>query len=1252
MLTCLKEAYLLIFYVEIFDGPETHSNEVEDFDMFGDDEEILQLFQEESIWTTVNSMSNGPAIPELNLSGKQTEMAFGEPASLETKDLDKDLDQVINKDFAKDPKEHLEIMNEDLPESLTVPDIPEVDMIPKDLGITDTDQLDDTLDELPDVPDFDMDELPIFSQKATKQPIMNEIIEGKVLIPSKMGELNTVSSVSTPSSCLQTDTFNRNLNSFDAMEKLSEPSSTEVERPAPKVSLRQRNAIQLRPFTLEQEHYQKLLGRLKYMVVDTNITQMGADANDTQFTISNTQLADISTEEIQPSQYTPSKRKEPKAKQKTHRVSAPSKSTKQRSTAKPESSTSNLLQTPALENASLEKYGLPKLLVPAETEEIQSKNVGIITFAKRKGSKRKRPTARKPIRFPEPVNKDIFAFDMHPQSAFSLRTPTPIENSADTASSSTRNNGNMGPPSEIQIGAPTIWDLTLENDQDDNSSVMGNGSVDYGEDIEVEDDEMEDSQLNFSTRLRNKKHLELDSTDDDSDNSINDDPVKSAPTEEELDVLFTFPAESTSTGNSSIKRSLGEEDVVPIVQDELEYRETKRQRMTLQSLLKNRKALKGILPASFLKIYASQIEDEMKSKKRVKPSKSIASKPLTSANTRVKQKNVPSKNTEDIFAAFRESESEDDTDSSEEASDVYSTMNDYVIRSDPQTSSNSSNSTDTFRLPPKRSNTSYTNIFSNNRTQISSSQDSGPKLRQSTPSMDHPRQLLFVNNMDTESSRHEHNTSSTKSPPIPRNKLLNHQSNARQNYINLYPPDESMEDNRVNPLYGRSKLSSASETRTRKRTTSNSNNNGSRKTPKSSIAIGKPSEKHNVKHSFQIRDNATPQRRRKRHKRPKDDIYVHAPTFTWFNHDRSGQAPESNVRMFFRESDTPFQKAFDDIYVGTRQSARYTRELWDRKQEHDQESESVDHINDRRQVFNKSLNVHAIHSLQSVVKRIRNLHDHDLRRIYGLDDTVYIHHRLLQPLMSENPNLKSAYQHFQQDFKDLYLFDRYYTWQNINYNEKKIIDFLFSKATQDLYHACNLCQEEKREITEIPHHDHFYTFVSICLTQWIPCLPYEERIQLVDLFLEHIRCLAWLIPKIVENTQLNTPWRPIIKLLLFILDWSCRLHHLGVHPLDWAVTDCTQYLMDVLVYIGYEGIRSATNCKTYIIEAWICLIQIVSVSSKGCGYYFHEQIFVDQLTDSIKRKSKTSSFYEYEKRKTTRLWAETLNHILDKYILM
>jgi hypothetical protein len=129
------------------------------------------------------------------------------------------------------------------------------------------------------------------------------------------------------------------------------------------------------------------------------------------------------------------------------------------------------------------------------------------------------------------------------------------------------------------------------------------------------------------------------------------------------------------------------------------------------------------------------------------------------------------------------------------------------------------------------------------------------------------------------------------------------------------------------------------------------------------------------------------------------------------------------------------------------------------------------------------------------------------------------------------------------------------------------------------------------------------------------------------------------------------PWRAVIKAMLFILDWTCRLHHLGIDRAFWSVADCIQMLMDWLVYIGYDAIRNQNESQHYVIEAWICIIQLLSVSDRHGGYYYNEHIFISQLTKSIQEKSRIT-MVEYEKRKTTRLWAESLNLLLRNHMML
>ncbi|KAI9485867.1 MAG: hypothetical protein EXX96DRAFT_546817 [Benjaminiella poitrasii] len=662
-------------------------------------------------------------------------------------------------------------------------------------------------------------------------------------------------------------------------------------------------------------------------------------------------------------------------------------------------------------------------------------------------------------------------------------------------------------------------------------------------------------------------------------------------------------------------------------------------------MIKKKRLLKSVLPASFIKIYEKELLEEDENRKSEKQ----GSKPAIVENNAHKK---PKASTRDIdtFASFLGSQS-DEEESSDDMQDVYpTTMDDYVIRLDTQLTETPNTNyvkSNELYIPPRHLFTSRRNIFT--AKDVNQNKDSRKNdTRTDSTSLDIIQPSTNIDMNNTSSKPNIIQTNNNKSHTNDQPRITSTITLKKRNISKGNLDEESIEDNRIRGAGYRVPSGNLGRHKNRQ---ARSKTSVKRRTPKSSIAIQKPV---NIAPTFvqpiPIRDNPTPQRRRKRPKRCKDDIYVHAPVSSRIWSDKSGQLPDTNMRMFFKGSDFSSRKAFDDIYVGTQHTARYDSAPLKDGDSSDLTRNAKNPARIKEYIFDIQHSLHVVHSLQSVAKRIKHLYDHDLRRIKGLKDTVYLHHQLLAPLLSATPNLKSAYSRHKDTYAELNLFDKHLLWTNITIEESRIIDYMFFKVSRDLLQACSNAKESD---TELPHHDHFYTFVSICLTQWIPCHTYENRIQLTELFMIHIRSLAWQIPRLVEEySHKLLPWRSIVKLLIYILDWSCRLHHLGVHPIDWCVTECTQIMMDILVYIGYDSIRSKSTTREYLVEAWVCLIQIITVSSKESGYYFYEQVFIDQLIDSIKRKSRASDSYEFEKRKTTRLWAESLNYILDAYMML
>lgn len=967
-----------------------------------------------------------------------------------------------------------------------------------------------------------------------------------------------------------------------------------------KLSLRQRNAIQLHPFTIEQAHFKHLISRSSLKgKIKASVSTQTADSQDTEFTLSDTQQVDVPTDELQASQMRPESSRKPK------KTSLPSKS-KKRTKDRPKATNIEEITFDDISSPVFDKYGLDKLVLPTlETGTSAKEKPKIITFQKKRRSKKNTSAARKFLPSSSaPRTRDIFDFDAQPRSSFNFAT-----SSSEIAS-----------PSDPQATSSDPDEYLRQQMQDMNDDVDFNNYDDDTDDMEVDGEET------IKRRFRVKKHTILDSSDDEEEEDMEEDEEESPPpepelTEAELEAIFAFPGTSALTSRSSktigkrLTPALSEDDVVPIVEDAMEHREQKRQRVGLQDVLKKKKTLKSILPASFLKIYQKELleEDKLQKAPRKRTMNANASKSTTataSSSTRHAATSSTSRADPDVFAAFLGSQSEDSDEDSDDMQDAYPTLDDYVTRLDYATQMPN---TQQHQMESVAPTSDILDFFEDSAAQS---------------------HAISRSNSNSGSYRQTHLSASSTFSHQPKSSSPLSRQHPQSVNKHVYPFEESIEDNRIQP-YHQGTSSRKSATKARKSV---------KRAPRSSIAIKRPANNPKKTPSIPMRDNPAPKKRRKKVKRTRDDIYCHAPYSYRAWSDRSGQAPDNNGRTHFQKSvvDTP-RMAFDDIYVGTRQFVRYANESLN--------GDRFNELFDQRQneQMKEKLNVLVMHTLPNVISRVRHLQDYDLRRISGLKDTVYLHHRLLAPLLSATPNLKSAYKHLQGNYADLTLFDKHLLWRNVVPENERLIAHLFYKVSGDIYRVCK--DEAFLDDKELPGHDHFYTFVSVCLTQWVPLHPYEDRVQLAEMFMRHIRYLGRFLPRLVEERKTgDLAWRPIIKLMLYILDWTCRLHHLGVHQIDWSVTQCTKSLIDILVFVGFDAIKSCS--KDYLAEAWVCLLQIMSVSSKTSGFYFHEQVFLDQMTDSIKTKSKDLGEYEFEKRKTTRLWAETLNLIIEKYMLL
>lgn len=1103
--------------------------------------------------------------------------------------------------------------------------------------------------DLPSSPGFSLDELPIFS-KQKKVNVDNQPRETGGDLLDVSGEMHTENQLediefadmdahptldkpSTDEDVAEAvdHQFTEQMDMLDILDSSSPPAQPSLSsfivsdvEPSPvdsgqssdgsastsrfRLSLRQRNAIQLHPFTIEQANFQHLISRssLRGKIKAAVYTQI-SDSQDTEFTLSDTQQVDAPTDELQASQMHPKESRKSASKSKPKKTSLPSKSNR-RAKDRPQASNLEEIILDDISSPVFDKYGLDRLVLPTiDSDGPKKEKPKIITFQKKKKSKKGKSVARKFLPSSSAARtKDIFDFDAQPRSSFNFTT-----SSSEAAGSSDPHATSSDPDDSLR---QQMQDMNDDADLDN-----------YDDDMDTDID----SEETIKRRFRVKKRTILDSSDEDED--MQDDVEEPPPperelTEAELDAIFSFPGTSASIPKSSratgkrLTRGSPEDDVVPIVEDAMEYREHKRQRVGLQDVLKKKKTLKSVLPASFLKVYQKELleENQLRKAPRKRTENTNAQKSNTataSSSTRHTSSPLTSRADPDVFAAFLGSQSDDSGDDSDDMQDAYPTLDDYVTRLDYATH---------IPTPQQHQMGSVTST----RDILDFFESSAAHSSARSPKQPHP---ISRSNSNSGSFRQSHLKAGAFSQAGSSSPLsIQHPQSVNKP---VYPVDESIEDNRIQRYH--------QGTSTRKSTTKAKKS--VKRAPRSSIAIKRPANSPRKLPSILIRDNPAPKKRRKKVKRTRDDIYCHAPNSYRAWNDRSGQAPDNNGRAHFQSSvDTP-RMAFDDIYVGTRQYVRYANESLN--------GHRFNQLFDQQQneQAKEKLKMLVIHTLPQVISRVRHLQDYDLRRISGLKDTVYLHHRLLAPLLSAIPNRKSAYKHLQGNYVDLTLFDKHLLWRNVVPENERLIAHLFYKVSGDIHKVCK--DEFPLDDKELPGHDYFYTFVSICLTQWIPLHPYESRIQLTEIFMRYIRYLGRLVSRLVEERKTgDLAWRPIIKLMVYILDWTCRLHHLGVHQIDWSVTQCTKSLIDTLVIIGFADVKSCTN--DYLAEAWICLLQIMSVSSKASGFYFDEQVFLDQMTDSIKTKSKDLGVYEFEKRKTTRLWAETLDFVIERYMTL
>ncbi|KAI9245725.1 hypothetical protein EDC94DRAFT_628147 [Helicostylum pulchrum] len=771
-------------------------------------------------------------------------------------------------------------------------------------------------------------------------------------------------------------------------------------------------------------------------------------------------------------------------------------------------------------------------------------------------------------------------------------------------------------------------------------------------------------------------------------------------TEEQLNSIFAFPTEplepqqvktyGVKTGSSSSSSS-----AMPILDDGFEYRDQKRQRMDIRDL--QAKSLKNVLPASYIKLNQKKLEEEFRNRRLAKNTRSHATSSTVMSK---KDSSRISRNAEDIFAAFRE-DTDDEVDNNNSidqhirGSNVSTRSHDDTIIIDNSESfyydddgedgflfdhgigidDNDSIIDYSDRISYDRDaitnrgetvNYSYDseNIFgTDDGMEYDYDDDNGMVYENNTIShhgiIDHADRVDNSSRIDTYFIPEYRNSASTSS--ITRIDTATLSPTSQNAFMHNASVDQSqaIEFDRIS----RQSIQSTGNKRSIQ-----SAGTSRRPIAKSSATNARPTNRNTGRAKP---TSTTTTKRKRRPKKTMDDIYVHKPYFLspMFNrgsgraneaggrgngHSRGSETRENhrannvnNNDNVFHRDDLP-RKAFDDIYMNTKRQSKYYSSDGIYIGNYD----ISDYLN--RNVVHKDSTNRAvpIYSLDEVIKRVHDLKSSDLQGIIGLRDTVYIHRQLIVPLISKNPKEKCTYPQFKESHSDLILFGKRYYWKQINSEGTHIINDLFAKVFQDILHFCRNDKYSPvvNEFGDLPDHEYFYIFVSLCLTQWVPILPVKEQNELILFLTYHVRSLAYSLTKLAEIRQHEKiGWKPIVKLLLYLLDWTCRLELLHMDRTIWSVIELSQTIMDVLVYIGYERVKKENN--QYLIEAWICLILIMSVSNRKHGYHLNETIFVNQINSSIQRKSGKLASYEYKKRRTIKFWAETLDYILNKHTI-
>ncbi|KAI9272501.1 hypothetical protein BY458DRAFT_508963 [Sporodiniella umbellata] len=451
---------------------------------------------------------------------------------------------------------------------------------------------------------------------------------------------------------------------------------------------------------------------------------------------------------------------------------------------------------------------------------------------------------------------------------------------------------------------------------------------------------------------------------------------------------------------------------------------------------------------------------------------------------------------------------------------------------------------------------------------------------------------------------------------------------------------ESVEDNRVFQ-HGSTLSKRAAQPRINRYFSSHNGTSSNRVQNPSKTSIPKATKKQ-VPQSVYSSSSKPPQRaskagaklnkkKRKIRKRTMDDIYIHQ-----YHHHVRPRADSPSIAKVCSN------RTLDD-------SAIFSKRIYNDDHMTVQKPPVVQWVRDMAEFLRSTKNAASLNplpkytqSLEQIVEQLQRVFDPDLRCTTRVTDTVYLHHRLLQPLLSTQPNAKRAYAHLKAKLEQPCVFSRNLIWTSI-YHRRSHIQSLFQCAAREVVKAGT---DLNSEPTDIPDLDTFYTFVSVYLTQWLPLQDPAHVITMTEVFGQEVREMAHRMHHTVSTQPIGS-WRLIVKTMLFVLDWTCRLHLIGINPEEWSVTRCTQILINILVTIGYACIT--TREKPFVIEAWVCLFQVMTVSSNSGGYYFSDQSLIQQFRNAINQRSNKVGWIDQGTSIET-CWTHAFQHILEKYM--